>query len=301
MDLTLVVLAGGLGSRFGGPKQLEAVGGGGATLMDYAVYDAQRAGFSKVVVVVRPDIEDDVRRRLETRFGRRLHATTVLQRMDDVPAPGRISQARMRPWGTAHGVLAARYAVKGPFAVVNGDDFYGIAAYRAVAAFLREPPPGNPPAWGLAGYRLEDTLSPHGGVNRAICRIDSAGWLKTIEEVRSIARTGDGTLRGLRTSGSRVLRGDEIVSMNCWAFSQDIFAVLDRAFERFMGSRAAASGELLLPDAVQEALAAGQARVRILDGGRDWFGLTHASDIEVVRTAMQRLVVSGDYPDKPWD
>lgn len=298
MDLTLVVLAAGLGSRFGGPKQLEPIGPGGATLMDYSVWDAARAGFSKVVVVVRPDLEDELRRRIEGRYGQGIQASTVLQRVDDVPG-GRFA-GRTRPWGTAQAVLAARYSVKGPFAVINGDDFYGATAYQAAAEFLRVHRDDSPLTWALAGYRLSDTLSPYGGVNRAVCRVDSSGVLRNIEEVRAVARTSDGVLRGLRTSGSRVLTGEEIVSMNFWAFTPAVFGVLERAFTKFLASRNAPSGELLLPEVIQEAVSSGTARVHILDGGRTWFGLTHPTDRDDVRGAMLRLIAAGEYPDRPW-
>lgn len=300
MDPTLVVLAAGLGSRFGGPKQLEPIGPGGATLMDYALWDAAEAGFGKAVLVVRPDLDDDIRRRLEQRYGKRLSVTTVLQRPDDIP--GTKTFSRSRPWGTAHAVLAARFAVRGPFAVINGDDYYGAAAYQAARTFLRQHGSAAPvPLWGVAGYRLADTLSKNGGVNRAVFRIDSAGELKTIEEVRSVARTDDGVLRGLRTSGARVLTGNELVSMNFWVFTPAVFDLLETAFVRFLGSRAAAKdGELLLPDVVQELIAAGQARVRVFDAGREWFGLTYPADRDDVRAALQRLVAAGAYPERLW-
>ena len=300
VDPTLVVLAAGLGSRFGGPKQLEPIGPGGAMLMDYALWDAAEAGFRKAVLIVPPTFDDELRRSLEKKYAQRLTTTTAIQRADDLP--GTKTFPRSKPWGTAHAVLAARFAVRGPFAVINGDDFYGGEAFRAALGFLRNyGGAARTPTWGVAGYRLSDTLSPHGGVNRAVFRIDTAGELKTIEEVRAVARTDDGVLRGLRTSGSRVLTGNELVSMNFWVFTPAVFALLEEAMVRFLGSRGAAGGdELLLPDVMQELIRGGRARIRVFDAGRQWFGLTHPSDRELVRAALQRLVTSQAYPERLW-
>ena len=297
-QLSLVVLAAGLGSRFGGPKQLEPIGPGGATLMDYAVYDAVRAGFARVVLVLNPDLPRPDRDALEQRYKGHVEIVSVLQRLEDVPH-GRAA-GRTKPWGTAHAVLAARSAVTGPFAVVNADDFYGAESYRVVAQFLHEEASDQPATWAVTGYRLADTLSPHGHVNRAVCRADQDGWLRSVEEVKSITRDGD-LIRGLRTSGPRILTGDELVSMNCWALTPAVFASLEREMERFVGSSQAATGELLLPDVIELEIRASRARVRVLRAGSAWFGLTHQADRADARQATQRLSQTGEYPAKLWE
>lgn len=297
-QLSLVVLAAGLGSRFGGPKQLEPIGPGGATLMDYAVYDAVRAGFARVVLVLNPDLPRPDRDALEQRYKGHVEITSVLQRLDDVPH-GRAG-GRTKPWGTAQAVLAARSAVTGPFAVVNADDFYGAESYRVVAQFLHEEASDDPATWAVTGYRLADTLSPHGHVNRAVCRADQDGWLRSVEEVKSITRDGE-LIRGLRTSGPRILTGDELVSMNCWALTPAVFASLEREMERFVGSAQAATGELLLPDVIELEIRARRARVRVLRAGSGWFGLTHQADRAEARQATQRLSQTGEYPARLWE
>ena len=298
---TLVLLAAGLGSRFGGDKQLARVGPAGETLMDYTVFDAARAGFGTVVFVVREAMEPAFGHEARARYGDRLRVAVAVQRLDDVPAGTAVPVGRTKPWGTGQAVLAAAPHVSGPFAVANADDFYGREGIAAAAAFLREPPRGAP-VFAVVGYPLRDTLSASGTVNRAVCDVDAEGWLVGLDEVREIRDDGSGRITG-RGSGSSVataLPADAPVSMNLWAFTPAAFPLLRDAFVRYLAAPGAVSREFLLPDAVAEWVAAGAARVRVLPARGRWFGLTHPADRAPVEHALRERVASGEYPAPLW-
>lgn len=230
--LTLVVLAAGMGSRYGGMKQLEPVGPGGATLMDYSVHDAILAGFHRVVFVIRPNMEEAFGAFAAARFGRRIEVATAHQRLEAVPPGVVIPPGRAKPWGTSHAVLAAEAVTRGPFAVVNADDFYGRAAIAAAAAFLREPGDQRTPTFALVAYPLAGTLSPTGGVNRGICRVDAAGWLQAIEEVKDI-----------RPAPAPPYPRSTVVSMNLWCFTPAVFPLIRDGFATFLAGADLAKGE----------------------------------------------------------
>lgn len=297
---TLVLLAAGMGSRYGGVKQLEAVGPGGATLMDYSIYDAFRAGFRKVVFVIREELEQAFRETILPRYAGKLEVATVHQRLQDTPGGAPVPDGRAKPWGTGQAVLAAAGKVTEPFVVANADDFYGAPAFAAAAEFLRIPPPDGASVFALVGYRLRDTLSEHGAVNRGVCRVDGEGWLTQVEEVLEIAPTATKQLVGRGPRGHVTLQGDTLVSMNFWVFTPAIFPILRAGFVRFFGS-ADAKKEFLLPAAVQDALERGAARVRLLDAGSPWFGMTYPADRPRVESAVGTLVRSGVYPGHLWE
>ena len=296
---TLVLLAAGMGSRYGGVKQLEPVGPGGATLMDYSIYDALRAGFGKVVFVIRPDLEAGFQETIIPRYAGRIAVTTVHQRLTDLPAGIPVPEGRQKPWGTGQAVLAAEAAVETPFVVANADDFYGAPAFAASAEFLRIPPGEGPSNFALVGYHLRDTLSEHGAVNRGACRVSADGYLEGIEEILEIAPTPTGQLIGRGAKGHVTLARDALVSMNLWAFSPAVFQLLRAGFVRFLPA-ADARSEYLLPAAIQEALDRKVARVRVLDAGSPWFGMTYPADRPRVAQAIQALVRNGVYPEQLW-
>ena len=296
---TLVLLAAGMGSRYGGVKQLEAVGPGGATLMDYSIYDALRAGFGKVVFIIRPDLEEAFRATILPRYAGQVEVATAHQRLDALPGGVAIPDGRTKPWGTGQAVLAAESAVTGPFVVANADDFYGAPAFSAAAEFLRIPPGDGPTTFALVGYRLRDTLSEHGAVNRGACRVSADGWLERVEEIYEIAPNPSGVLMGRGGQGHVELSPDLLVSMNLWAFHPTIFPILRAGFVRFL-QHADAKSEFLLPAAVQEALSRGAARVRVLDAGSPWFGMTYPADRPRVEQAVAALVRNGVYPERLW-
>lgn len=296
MTLSLVILAAGMGSRFGGPKQLAPLGPSGENLMDYAAFDALRAGFSELVVVTRAELLGEVRAVFERGAGARVPVHYVLQRLDDLPAGCRVDAARTKPWGTGQAVLAAERAVGGPFAVVNADDFYGAKSYSLAAAFLRSVADEPTPTYGVVGFPLGETLSDRGAVTRA--RLDTADgpWLAHVEELRGIT-----SHEGEPRIGEHRLSRGQLVSMNMWAFTPALFPTLRAAFGDFVRTHGNdTSAEFLLPTFVEGLIGAGQARVRVIPGGGPWVGVTHPEDAPLVRETIAGWVSEGAYPTPLW-
>lgn len=297
--LSLVLLAAGMGSRYGGLKQLEPVGPNGETLMDYSVYDALRAGFSRVVFVIRPEIEEVFQRTIGDRYRDRLEVGVALQRLDDLPGGVVAPPARTKPWGTGQALLAARETVTGPFAVANADDFYGRPAFEALSAFLAEEA-GETTTYAVIGFELWRTLSFSGTVNRALCRTDAEGWLSGIEEVFDIAADPAGGGKGTIAGRTVTLEGGDLVSMNLWGFHPGVFEPLARGFRGFLGMPGATDTEYYLPTAVEALIRTGQARVRLLSPDSPWCGLSHAADLPVAKKTILGQIAQGVYPEKLW-
>jgi hypothetical protein len=299
MSLTLVVLAAGVGSRYGGPKQIDPVGPGGATLLDYAAFDARRAGFERVVLVVREGMEDDVRRAAGDRIARRIPVAYAVQGLS-LPAGRPVPPGRTKPWGTGHATLLACPLIDGPFAVINADDFYGAATYRVLAAFLDQPRDGLP-EYALVGFPLASTLSPDGPVSRGVCEVDAAGRLVSIREVLKVEPDGPDA-RGLDESGRwRAIAGATPVSLNFWGFTPEFVAALRASFEAFLAVHAASTtAEYYLLSAVQDLIGSGGARVRVLSGGGPWSGLTHPGDRPRLVAMLEQQVARGAYPADLW-
>ncbi|MEW5825833.1 MAG: NTP transferase domain-containing protein [Candidatus Bipolaricaulota bacterium] len=298
--LALVVLAAGLGSRFGGPKQVEPVGPSGETLLDYSIYDALSAGFSHIVFVVREEVEDVLRRRLGPALGGRCRRTFVRQRLDDVPVGIDVPAARSRPWGTGQAVLACRGALEGSFAVVNADDFYGADGFARVAAFLRD---GRGPApWrnALVGYRLSSTLTESGTVSRGICAVNSSGDLESIVECHGVGRRADGAI-GYDDRGTwRPLEADAVASMNFWGLDASVLPLLERGFRRFLATGPGDHDEFRLPTAIGDLIDEGAVGVRVLQANAEWLGVTHRADLDGVRRRIGEKVAAGEYPSPLW-
>jgi hypothetical protein len=296
LSLSLVVLAAGEGRRYGGLKQLDPLGPGGATLAEYAVFDAIAAGFGHVVFVVRGELLAE----MKSSWGVLEERTAVdwaEQRLDDLPGGASPPAGRRRPWGTGHAVLAAERYVPGDFAVVNADDFYGADAYESAAAFLREA--GE--AHAAVGYPLRDTLSEAGSVNRGLLQADARGWLEKSTEVIGIERHGGGARAPDGSGGFLELDGSERVSMNFWAFRHGLFAELRRELERFTaGLQSPETDEFFLSSAVEDLIGAGRARVRLLESASRWCGLTRPEDRERSARHLAALVARGDYPERLW-
>jgi hypothetical protein len=269
----LVILAAGMGSRFGGLKQVQPVGPAGELIIEYSVYDALRAGFSRLVLVIRRDIEAEFRATIGRRLESRMEVSYVFQETDRVganPLPRGISN-RTKPWGTAHAVLAARDAVRGPFAVINADDFYGAAGYLALARHF-----AASPDYALVGYPLKQTLSDFGTVSRGVCAIDGDGRLRSITELTGIGKTAAGVRYADAAGTTGTLTGDEIVSMNFWGFTPGVFPQLERLFAAFLAGNAGdPKAEFYLPTAISTLNERGEARVALLRSRDAWFGLTH--------------------------
>ncbi len=305
MDPSLLILAAGVGSRYGGLKQLDPVGPNGETVLEYAVFDARRAGFAEVVLVIRPETEAAFVAALASRLPASVRVRYVHQRLDDLPADCVPPGARSRPWGTGHAVLAARQLLNCPFAVINADDFYGAEAFASLAAFCREQPDatgsGAIPTFAMIGYRLGDTLAATGPVSRALCRCDDTGFLTAIEEIPAIAaRAGHGVYRD-ETGRERTVPDRQLVSMNIWGFTPEVFPLLEAAFVAFLQrAKATDDQEFYLPLFVQTACDRGDLRVRVLPGAGRWFGITHRQDRRRVVDALADLATRGEYPQPLW-
>jgi hypothetical protein len=299
MSLTLVVLAAGVGSRYGGPKQLDRVGPGGETLLDYAAFDARRAGFDRVVLVVREGMEDEVRAAAGDRIARHVPVAYAVQ--GSALPGGRVPPAgRTKPWGTGHATLAAAPLVDGPFAVINADDFYGSGSYRVLAGFLREPPGGPRAEFAIVGFPVVTTLSPDGPVSRGVCTVDEDGVLVSIREVLKVEGDGEDA-RGLEDGTWQPIPARTPVSLNFWGFTPALLPALTAGFEAFLGEHAGSTGaEYFLLSAVQALLDAGKARVRVLGGGGPWGGLTYPGDRPRLVALLGSLHARGEYPPSLW-
>ena len=300
MKPTLLVLAAGMGSRYGGLKQMDPMGPNGETVLDYSVYDAIRAGFGRVVFIIREDFADAFREGVGARFAGRIQVDYVFQKLDDLPAGFSVPEGREKPWGTAHAVRAARHAVHEHFAVINADDFYGRDAYLRAAAFFDSLPENTTNEIAMVGYPLENTLSEHGHVNRGICQIDEEGFLTNVEEYLDIEREADGHVRGNALDGKRhVVPPGSLVSMNFWAFGPDFFTRLEEAFTRFlMASGTQMKSECYIPTVVDDLIHGGHAKCPVLRTTSQWFGVTYPADKPVVVESIRRLIEAGEYPEK---
>ena len=285
-------------------KQVEPVGPGGELVIEYSAHDARRAGFDRVVFVIRRDIEQAFRAAVGRRLEARMDVAYVFQELDNLPLPYTPPPGRVKPWGTGQAVLAAESVVRGPFAVINADDFYGASAYRALAGHFRdagatEAAQGRP-VYALVGYPLRQTLSEHGAVNRGVCVTDAAGRLSGIDEVMKIERTPDGRVRPPLAWGEwRQLSGDEMVSMTFFGFTPVFFGQLRGLFVDFLGKYSRSeTAEFYLPVAVGELLRAGYAEMRLLKSDDAWFGMTYRQDVPGARTALRRLIDQGVYPER---
>ena len=295
--LTLLVMAAGLGSRYGGLKQLDRLGPAGETIMDYAVFDAIRAGFTRVVFIINPVMETDFRAMIRARYQPRVDTACVLQRLDDLPAGRVVPAGREKPWGTGQAVFCARRVVDGPFAVVNADDFYGSGSYRLLADHLAGAGGKTGSEYAMCGFRLGNTLSEHGAVSRGICRVGADGFLAGITEHARVARAGSGARSHLADGQVVNLTGREIVSMNMWAFTPRVFSQLERLLAAFLArSGQDPTREFYIPEAVGTLLASGTVSVRVLPSDERWFGVTYREDRAAAAAGISALVASGAYP-----
>jgi UTP-glucose-1-phosphate uridylyltransferase len=300
MKPTLLVLAAGMGSRYGGLKQIDPMGPSGETILDYSVFDALRAGFGKVVFIIRPDFEKDFRERIAVRFSGRIEVGYAFQTIDKLPAGFAVPVGREKPWGTTHAILCARDAVDTPFAVINADDFYGRDSYAKLGRHLSALTNGST-AYAMVGFTLKNTLSEHGTVARGVCKTDAAGRLTDIQELTKIAKLPVGAEHRGDDGSTVVLTGDEPVSMNMWGFTPAIFPQLEADFRAFLAAKGnEMKSEAYIPMSVGALIRSGQATCQVLRSDSTWFGVTYREDKPVVQASIMQQVAGGAYPTSLW-
>ncbi len=299
MKPVLLILAAGMGSRYGGLKQIDKVGPGGEAIIDYSIYDAIRAGFSKIVFVVRKEIEQDVRFFFEPRLKGKIPFDFVHQELDMIPEGISVPVKRKKPWGTGHAVLVAASKIKEPFAVINADDFYGPSAYRQSADFLMHNTGLN--EYAMVGYRLDNTLSENGSVARGICKTNTQDYLKEVTEHTKIYRENGKIISLLEDGSKREFKGHEPVSMNFWCFNPDIFPELEKLFSVFIREHAGdPEVEFFIPLPVTSMIRSGKIKMKVLKSRESWFGVTYREDKPVVEQKIRELVDAGVYPENLW-
>jgi NDP-sugar pyrophosphorylase family protein len=294
---TLLVLAAGIGNRYGGLKQIDPVGPHGETIIDYSIYDALRAGFDKVVFVIRKDIEQAFKQAVGARFERHIALEYVFQELDRLPPGFSLPVGRTRPWGTLHAVVMAADTINEPFAVINADDFYGSESYCVLAQQLQS----GTVDYAMVGFLLRNTLSDFGSVSRGVCRVDGDDFLEGVVELTNIERDG-AHARNTDSSGRiTTLSGDEVVSMNMWGFTPQVFGQFREHFRRFLRSSGPDNkSESFLPSTVNELVLTGQARIKVLRTNDSWAGVTYREDHPRVVETIRRLISRGDYPNRLW-
>ncbi len=297
----LLVLAAGMGSRYGGIKQIDPVGVGGETIIDFSIYDAITSGFARVVFVIRREIENDFRDVVGARYQRRIPVSYVLQAMDDLPGGFAVPAGRAKPWGTGHAVYAARADIRESFAVINADDFYGRSSFVGMARQLRHTRPDSSD-YAMVGFTLRNTLSEHGTVSRGLCTLGGGGLLAGMEEHTRIEKKGTGALSHRPDGSVLELGGDEVVSMNLFGFTPTVFPLIERELAAFLADRGSdPKAEFFIPLLVNRLLATREARMRVLPTDAQWYGVTYREDREQVRRAIGALQERGEYPVPTWE
>jgi hypothetical protein len=298
MKPTLVILAAGMGSRYGGLKQLDEVGPNGEAIIDYSLFDAIRAGFGKVVFVIRHDFEAAFKSQFDHKLTGKIEVEYVFQELTDLPNGYSVPEGREKPWGTGHAIRSARNVVHEPFAAINADDFYGFEAYQTASEFLSHEVTSA--KFAMVGYRMDKTLSENGSVSRGLCIPNSEGSLDDIEELTKIIKEDDGIF--YFSDEKRIpLKGDETVSMNFWGFHPSLFEHLEEGFAKFLDEKGSElKSEFFIPMFVDELIKSGKTKVRILTSNASWFGVTYQEDKPVVKERIQQLIGQGKYPSSLW-
>ena len=296
MKPTLVVLAAGMGSRYGGLKQVDPVGPSGEAILDYSVFDAIRGGFGKVVFIIRHDFEAEFKEKVGKKYEGMIPVDYCYQDLNDLPPPYKFPEGRTKPWGTAHATRAARDIVKEPFAVINADDFYGRDAMAKLGKFLSEVDPDSL-HFSMVGYRLDLTLSENGSVARGICDVSAAGTLNGVTEMTKLVKAGDMAENQEDPANPVKVPLDSRVSMNCWGFTPKLFTELEDRFVKFLAARGTEmKSEWYIPFVVDELIKEGKADCKVLPTDSSWFGVTYREDKPYVMAEIKKLVDAGEYP-----
>ncbi len=296
---TLIILAAGIGSRYGGLKQVDKIGPSGETIIDYSVFDAARAGFGKVVFVIRKDIEEEFKEVFENRFDNAIEVDYVFQELDNLPEGFTVPEERVKPWGTCHAVLMAINKVKEPFAVINADDFYGAEAFKTIAEFLTDTNITDS-EFSMIGYHLNKTLSEYGYVSRGVCQTNSKGYLVDVVEREKIAIQNE-KITYEKDDEFIELTGNETVSMNFWGFQPSYFKYVKDQFTKFLKDNInKPKSEFYIPYSVNKLIKENKIKLKVLESDAKWFGVTYKEDKPVVIQKIQELVGQGVYPEKLW-
>lgn len=310
----LIIMAAGMGSRYGGLKQIDPVSDKGEIILDFSLYDAMMAGFEDVIFVIKEENEADFRALIDERAGKHMNVRYAFQKLEDIPEGYKVPEGREKPWGTCHAVMSARHLVNGPFAVINADDYYGPGAFQSMYDFLeksaeeaaKEEAAGTKPAqyeFCMIGYELKNTITENGHVSRGVCDVTDGGYLKDIVERTKIMRR-DGGIQYTEDGESWVtLPEDTVVSMNFWGFSKDMMTEMVAGFPEFLDEALKTNplkGEYFLPGVVDTLLKEEKARVRVLRSRDKWYGVTYKEDKQTVVDALQAMKDKGLYPDVLW-
>jgi len=301
MKPTLLVLAAGMGSRYGGLKQLDPVGPSGEIIIDYSIYDAIRAGFGKVVFLIRKDIEESFRESIGNRYEGQIEVDYAFQEIDAVPEGFVIPDERNKPWGTAHAILMAQDVINEAFVVINADDFYGRSGFKLLADYFADASPETNEFanFAMAGFVLRNTLSEHGTVSRGVCSVDSEGFLTDVVELTKISKCGNAAKNLTEDEPITDLAGDEIVSLNMWGFTPAVFAHLESQFIEFLNEKInVPKSEFFIPFVVDRLIKEKSAKLKVLESYDPWFGVTYREDKPMVVANIQKLVDQGVYPKK---
>ncbi|CAN5768438.1 nucleotidyltransferase [soil metagenome] len=298
---TLLILAAGMGSRYGGLKQLDPMGPHGETVLDYSVFDALRGGFGKVVFVIRRDFEEEFKTKVGSRFDQKIAVEYAFQDLHNLPEGFSLPEGRVKPWGTTHAVLAAEANIHEPFAMINADDFYGHDAFAKLATNLQTLKPENGKAqYSMVGFQLKRTLSDNGSVARGVCT-SKDGKLESVTEMTKIFGTANGARNEEDPNNIVELTGNELVSMNFWGFTPDLFPQLHEAFHDFLSKQGNdPKSECYVPKVVDILIKTGKADVEVLETSSSWFGVTYPEDKEVVVGSIKKLTDAGEYPSPLW-
>ena len=289
-NITLLIMAAGMGSRYGGLKQLDAIGPSGETIIDYSVYDAIKAGFNKVVFIIRKDFEQEFKTKITDKYEGQIQVEFAFQDLNDLPDEFTCPEGREKPWGTGHAILSARNVINEPFIAINGDDFYGRESFKVVADYYRE----GANSFSMVAFKLDKTLSSFGGVTRGLCTVNDEK-LNTVIETADLEKTD----YGVSSNRDIELDGSEPVSMNIWGFTPILFKYLNEKFVEFLSENGTEmKSEYLIPSVVNELIQSGQETVHVLRSGATWFGVTYKDDKPFVEGEIEKLVNKGEYPGK---
>lgn len=301
MKPTLVVLAAGMGSRYGALKQMDAFGPSGETIIDYSIYDAINAGFGKVVFIIRESFKSEFEDFFAGKFEDKIEVAFVTQELNKIPEGSKVNPDREKPWGTAHAVLMAREEVNTPFAVINADDYYGVDAYKTLAEYFETAQKTDASGYAVVAYKLKNTLSDHGTVNRGVCYSNNNGFLDRVEECLKIKRNDNGVIEYPGENKTHVLSEETLVSMNLWGFGPSFFDYAEEHFKEFLEEYGnELKSEFFIPLVVDKLINDKGLNVNVLSSDSNWFGVTYQEDKPIVINKLNKLIDSGVYPKSLW-